>query len=672
MLYVGAAAVLVAAVSLWLQPPRWVIVPSPWMAAAPVQRALNAAAAAVAPVWAASWALAAIAIDRRVLGLLGRQGALWHLPTVLVLWSVLFFLSQELLRFFHHIPAVHLLLVRSSDLWLPLAPAATAATVVCHAAAVLLLDRAGNEQRSFALAVPLGLTALAGALVNRYLLPSIGSGISLAANLALGALGLAWVAILWRGNAEAMEHRLGSAARGLSTVPPAVLLALGIGGASLSGPGGTDRRPPPNAPNVILITVDTLRGDHLGCLGQPRSPTPHLDRLAEGAALFRKCMATAPHTVPSTASILTSRYPSYHSIGNENGTRAMSPAEETLAHVLARDGYRTAAFVSNFVLRRRMRLYRGFEVYDDTFESAERVRGVPERTAARTTAFVSNWLQNLGEQPFFLWVHYQDPHGPYTPPEAALDRFPPTADAADPEILPVVNNEGLGGIPEYQFVNSSTTPATYRAGYLGEIAHADEMIGELLEQVRALGLWENSIVVFTSDHGESMGEHDYWFCHGQSLTDELIHVPLIIRLPGADPIAIDELVSNVDVAPTILAAVGLVDALDGNGLSLLPLIDGTVEALQRQYVLAEGGHGEIGVRGRDLKYIIGPAGEQLFDLRMDPGERVNILADDPELALTLRTLAEDYRASAVAVQGGASLPQSAEEREKLRSLGYLN
>jgi arylsulfatase A-like enzyme len=433
------------------------------------------------------------------------------------------------------------------------------------------------------------------------------------------------------------------------------------------GDGGSEK-----LPNVILITVDTLRADHLSDYGYHLPTTPEIDRSAKEATIFTNCISTAPNTVPALASIMTSQYPSFHSAGTTNGMQAMVTDEPTLARILSENGYSTAAFVSNYVLSRKVRMYGGFDIYDDTFTSFELVRGVPERTADKTTEYVLNWLAAMTNERFFLWAHYQDPHGPYTPPARYEERFPEAAYPAGPEKLAVRDNFGKGVVPDYQYLSGHTSPSYYRARYDAEIAYADECIGRLLARVRELGLWERSIVVFTADHGESMGEHDYYFSHGHDLTDEQIHVPLIMHIPGAAQVErVDELVSSVDIPRTILAAVGLKEELGSSGLNLMSLVEGKARRLDREYVVSEDSRGRISFRSRQTKYIAEPDGERLYDLARDAHESKNILDERPRLADDWRTIRDGYR-QAARPRKGTSLYYDSEHVEKLRSLGYIN
>ena len=369
--------------------------------------------------------------------------------------------------------------------------------------------------------------------------------------------------------------------------------------------------------------------------------------------------------------MMTSQYPSMHKVGKPDGEKIISN-QPTLARTLAKNGYRTVAFVSNFVLRRSRRFYQGFEIYDDTLTSSALAAGLPERTAEKTNEYVLNWLDSAGDDNFFLWIHYQDPHGPYIPPARYLNRFAERGYDADPATLPVTANEGKGGIPTYQFVPGHTNPSYYRHRYDAEIAYADEFIGRLLESIKEKGLWDNSIVIFTADHGEAMGEHGYYFAHGHDLTEDLIHVPLIIHIPGIEQVGrIDELVSIIDIVPTILAAVGLENEMESTGLNLMPLMKGETGRLNREHVVAEDLKNRVCFRTREMKYIDGPDGRRLFDLVRDPDELINILEVDPEAVDPWSKIRDDYGKFAdVRIKTAPHYEPG--DIEKLRSLGYLD
>lgn len=310
-------------------------------------------------------------------------------------------------------------------------------------------------------------------------------------------------------------------------------------------------------PNVVLITVDTLRADHLSSYGFGLETTPRLDALGRRGSVFMRAVAASASTAPSHASIMTGRYPRQHTVGYRNGDTRLEGIP-TLAEQFQAAGYATGAFVGNVVLQRRIGLDRGFDVYDDELPNQELNRPlIFERTATATTAAALQWLRDA-DRPYFLWVHYQDPHGPYSPPQRYQGHFQvPPIGSDDP--LPVVDSPfGEHGIPAYQVLANQFRPSFYRSRYADEIFFADESIGRLLKAVRAFSTEGDApIVLVTADHGESLGERERYFSHGTDCFPTLAHVPFILVAPGLPPNRVNSVVSHVDVAPTLLALAGL-------------------------------------------------------------------------------------------------------------------
>jgi arylsulfatase len=321
--------------------------------------------------------------------------------------------------------------------------------------------------------------------------------------------------------------------------------------AACGAPTASDQAP---RPDVVLVTIDTLRADALGSYGAPAGASPRIDAFARESVLFERALAASASTAPSHASIFTSRNPRGHSVGHHNGSTRLE-GSPTLATLLDDAGYDTAAFVSNMMLRDEVGFSRGFDVYDDELPESERNRLVFERGAERTAKRAVAWLEQRREKPFFLWVHFNEPHGPYTPPRELI----PAASAAPGEQpLPVVPRQlGYQGIPEYQAIGDERLPSQYRARYAGEVRVADEWFGTLLDALDATPRGRAAIVVLTADHGESMGAEEIWFGHGHAGTPNLAHVPLILRAPGLSPARVPSPVHHIDIAPSVLDLAGL-------------------------------------------------------------------------------------------------------------------
>ena len=346
--------------------------------------------------------------------------------------------------------------------------------------------------------------------------------------------------------------------------------------------------PGPLRPNALLITVDTLRADRLGVYGFSWDTSPAIDRLAASGVVFERAIAGASFTTGSHASIMTSRYTREHTIGYLNGGTRLEGIT-TLAEILNQQGYQTAAFVGNIMLARSTGLDRGFEIYNEELPQAELNRGFAfERIAEQTTDAALLWLQNRDGRPFFLWVHYQDPHGPYTPPPAFRGRFQPKFNP-DEEPLPILDTvTGLNGIPSYQELDGIRRPSVYETRYAEEIAYADHWIGELITQVDADTSDAGTVVLFTADHGESLGEEGLYFSHGSTTTPDQAHVPLILRAPELPAGRRAETVHHVDVMPTLLDLLGFEPPAGTSGIALGPILRGDSAVPDRLVYCDEG------------------------------------------------------------------------------------
>jgi arylsulfatase len=282
-----------------------------------------------------------------------------------------------------------------------------------------------------------------------------------------------------------------------------------------------------------------------------------MERLAAEGARFEYAFSPSACTAPSTASILTGRYPSYHTVGLVNGRYELHPATPTVATILGERGFRTGAIVANPVLRAGLGLDAGFETYDDNLEKRELNRVKRERTADRVVDLAEAWLDAADDRPFLLWLHFQDPHGPYAPPEG-WDKFHDTEYRGDLFLPAGVDHSGHQAIPKYQVFYDERRSSEYERRYDSEIAFFDHQLGRLLDGLDDRGLRQTTLIVLTADHGEAMGEDDFYFGHGHSVGLDQVRVPLIISGPGV-PVGreVSTPVSNVMVAASILDALGL-------------------------------------------------------------------------------------------------------------------
>ena len=308
------------------------------------------------------------------------------------------------------------------------------------------------------------------------------------------------------------------------------------------------RRATENSPSLLLISIDTLRADHMGIYGYSRPTTPHIDSWFEEGQIYDAAYSTEASTPPSVVSFLTGMLPQEH--GVRLFYQKIPPDVVTVADLLCSAGYQTAAVVSNIVLTAEaIGLDTRFDHYDDFVDETEPYREMYERRASRTTDAALVWLSSWRDpsRPNFLWVHYIDPHGPYHPPP---DR--PT-DFTNAQPIPI----DIERVPEYEREPGVNDGAEYIDLYDEEIAYMDREVGRLLDAYEQLGLAENSLVLFTADHGESMMEHELWFTHGYHVYEEILRVPLLVRGLGVQPGRIPHPVSLADVAPTLLQAAGL-------------------------------------------------------------------------------------------------------------------
>jgi arylsulfatase A-like enzyme len=418
--------------------------------------------------------------------------------------------------------------------------------------------------------------------------------------------------------------------------------------------------------NVILITVDTLRADHLGVYGYARNTSPNLDRFAKDSVLFRSAFSHAPHTNPSFSSLMTSFYP--HETKVLSVHNSLPPGAVTMAEILKANGYHTAAIMSHFSLRRGSGFEQGFDEYNDHMEY--QVSGRMERIAPKTTLAAIKWIEGNYKKKFFLWVHFDDPHGPYTPPPPYNTMFLERS-TLKKKALRV--GDLVGEIPPYQQLGKQRHTEYYISQYDGEIRFFDQAFGELMKKIQELGLLDTSMLIFTSDHGEGMGEHDYYFTHGQFLHNGQIHVPLILHFPGQSP-AVKEVrypVAHVDVLPTILDRVTIRHPLAFRGQNLLAShenrqIFSETDKLGSKYALIVD----------NLKLMEGTKYE-LYDIQKDFSENANLMKGGRTVATFPQAAALKNRLDAIRREDALRLgppivwAKGSSMRKELRALGYV-
>lgn len=446
------------------------------------------------------------------------------------------------------------------------------------------------------------------------------------------------------------------------------ILALLLGLASCSAP-------PPRL--LLLISVDTLRADRIGAYGSERGLTPNIDALAQESRVFTAAYAPTTLTLPSVSGLMTGLYP--QQIGIRNNESTLPDSVPTLAKAFRARGWRTEAVVSNWVLREDAGLAAGFDRYDDSMLQLEATRPLPERIAADTTDAALEALARCtrdADMKCFLWVHYQDPHGPYTPPEGRRARYLERERAAldGRRLLSVLPGPfGVGGIPSYQYFEGEHEVAFYRAGYDAEIAYLDEEVGRLLAALPQRDLASRSVVVLTADHGEALGEGDYWFAHGEFLSEALVRVPLLIRVPNAPPSERSDVVSLVDLYPTLLALFfGTTPDPRAPGRQLLAPDAAELASIPFLAVLGASKVPRFGIVVDEFKYIV-----TLHDgywqgrLLQRENEAMDLTAAAPHVAAALRRKLEAILERYPALKEDTSRDPSDIERARLSALGYI-
>jgi arylsulfatase A-like enzyme len=421
-------------------------------------------------------------------------------------------------------------------------------------------------------------------------------------------------------------------------------------------------------PNIVLITIDTLRSDHCTPYGYNQSTTPFMSALAQQGTLFENVYAPMPTTGPSHATMFTSRYPISHGVV-KNGY-VLPENELTLAEILRKNGYSTGAIVSSYAVNSKFGLKQGFDFYEEQFiKNASSklthwqgmdVEGLFDRRAEETTATVTKWLKAQKKKPFFLWIHYFDPHGPYDPPTTFKNKF-----------------QRLDSDPE---TNKMLT------AYDGEIGYTDDEIQKVVRYIDQQELADDTLLILTADHGEGLGQHNHLH-HGMFLYEEAMRVPLVIRWPQKVPagLRIANRVELLDLSPTILDIAG-VQAKNANyqGRSLKTLLSNPSQSrqsrpifLQRRLYENEKYKGKpivgekLAVLIDQWKYIeaLKEKSVELYDLSSDPAELNDISRDHPDKVRRFSLMIQDWRKKHGKEKYDQSM--SKEDIEALKALGYV-
>ena len=479
--------------------------------------------------------------------------------------------------------------------------------------------------------------------------------------------------------------------------------------------GCADEEPdfPPGS-DILLVTVDTLRADHLSAYGYPRKTSPTLDRLAAEGVRFELPIVQWPKTGPSFASMLTSTYPKDNGIVRQIGIPV--PEEMTLlAERLSEAGYATRAVVSNGALSREFGFHQGFEEYLESWRDPENPEATPivaapdtdPNGATRVTDLALHLADRLTTErasqreserrPFFLWVHYIDPHFPYSPPPEFADLFQNDEHWEGEPKIRVTDRprQQMAGIGYRQVLDNRTDLAFYVARYDAEIVYTDREIARLLAGLEERGLADRRLTVMTSDHGESLGEHYFYFDHGRFGFQTCLRVPLIFHYPDVlDPQVVSEPTPLIDLSPTLLQVAGLLGQDETgwmSGRSLTTRLVGSRDGeSKREVIFAEAGTAtdqrwqRIATDGRfklllarthvDQQWLAGVGQDRvLYDLDADPGETADVSKQHPKDFRRLDSALRRWLRSPSGLERKATEGQEMDEetRRQLEALGYL-
>jgi arylsulfatase A-like enzyme len=470
---------------------------------------------------------------------------------------------------------------------------------------------------------------------------------------------------------------------------------VGIAGAictvSLLLPGSKATTRADDRPNVILLIVDTLRADRLGCYGYERDTSPNIDRIAGKGVLFEQVYVPWASSLPSHTSIFTGLYPSMH--GTFPNGNSLDPSMLTLPRILKEYGYTNYAFVTNALVGNDHNFSAGYHTFTDftkydyrkssmtVWLHALNITRVLDKITGNdifTTLAISH-LRSHKKGPFFLWAQWLQPHAPYTPPARFLDKF----------------SEGYSGIADGSLeqidrINSEELALTevdkqhYENLYDAEVAFSDYEVGRVIDTIEELGLLENSILIITSDHGENMFEHRLEYGHA-GVYESSVRIPLIIVQPGSlKPRRITEVVESIDLMPTLLDMLGIDIDVKFQGVSLMPLIEGGASDWQNAAysVMLRRDRNFVGIRLDDWKIVLQARKHrqdyELYNVVDDPHERNDVIAQYPQIADSLKSILqawvdENFLPPEIVYVPGTEFRQEfdAETMARLRSLGYV-
>lgn len=394
--------------------------------------------------------------------------------------------------------------------------------------------------------------------------------------------------------------------------------------------------------NVVLISIDTCRADHLSCYGYIRPITPNIDAVAAQSILFQDVVSPVPLTLPAHSSIMTGTIPPYHGV-RDNMEYKLGDSQLTLAEILAKNGFKTAAIISAFVLDSQFGLARGFDYYNDRFEEEHKFLQISERRGREVSRLANTWLEQNRNERFFLFLHYFDPHSDYRPPEPFASRF-------------------------------KDSP------YAGEIAYADDCIGQVIDKLKVLNIYDSALIIILGDHGEGLGQHGENE-HNFFIYQSTIKVPLIIKPPHSQkPRKIDTQVGLIDIMPTMLEMLDIDAPPEIQGRDITALLEqNSNPAATKQtpyyceslYPTKYNCNPLYGITSRPWKYIWTTKPE-LYNLQTDPGEKNNLIGAEPAEAENLQKKLKHILATQSSDHTDNILDLDAQTTARLESLGYVS
>lgn len=452
-----------------------------------------------------------------------------------------------------------------------------------------------------------------------------------------------------------MEDSTHGPARALPTCRgslPVALMALLLTGPWACTPAPGDTRP--SAHGAILISIDTLRPDSLGAYGHPQPTSPHIDRFREDAILFENAIAHGASTLISHASIFTSLAPPQHGASMRH-RRPLSPERLTVAEVLRDHGLLTASFNGGGQLDPAFGVGQGFDVYEAGPRGSDTFEAVTDRALG--------WLEEQGDERFFLFLHTYEVHHPYEPSPEDLAALGSSYEGQLPSRISL---ELLDQINEGRRALAPGDLDHIRRVYDAQIRSVDRAFGRLVAGLEERDLYDRLLIVFTSDHGEEFGEHGTVGHHSHTVFDELLRVPLLLKLPGSvhGGTTVETMVAGIDVAPTLVAGLGLEVPGSFEGLDLVAVAEGRVPG--PSHVLSKVDGGATSLRTPRWKW----AQKRLYDLQADPGEQTDVSSSHPERAEALRRLKDELVARGPG-DHAQPIELDAELVETLRELGYV-